>query len=312
MREPIFSVVIPSYNAIDFLPAAFASVHAQEIEDFEILVLDDGSTDGSGEWLAESSRMDPRIRVFKGGRLGPARARNLLIENAKSEIIAFLDADDTWLPGKLRAEIDFHLANPDVAFTFTDYRHVDMAGRLRSTAFEFWKPGFAAGCGKGFTRLRQPLANLMAINVVGTSCVVAKRESLRNANGFAAGLPSAEDWDLWLRLAETGAVAFSTEVTMHYLMRPGSETANREARIRAMEQIIDRFGGSAVPGWARRAARSRLMTSKAQYAMESGRRVPAAGNAFGAFLLQPSRRGLIEFAARLRDLTSARQEDVKC
>lgn len=302
MSRPQCSVVIPAFNALEFLPDAIASVRAQQVADLEILVLDDGSKDGTAEWLENASRFDPTIRVFKGGRLGPARARNLLIEKAKSDLIAFLDADDSWLPGKLAAEIAFHHDNPDVAFTFTDYRHVDVEGRLRSTAFGFWKPGFAIQGGEGFQRLRQPAAELFAINAVGTSCVVAKRESLQNANGFAVDLPSAEDWDLWLRLAAAGPVAVSTDVTMHYLMRPGSETANRGARIQAMEDIITRFGGREMPAWARRAARARLMASKAQWARERHDFISAAGHALGALLNQPSRRSFIEFAANVRDL----------
>ena len=301
MNAPLCSVAIPTYNALEFLPAAIGSALEQGIDDLEILVLDDGSTDGTREWLALQAAADPRIRVFHGERQGPARARNILIENAKSDLIAFLDADDTWLAGKLAAELAFHGANPDVAFTFTDYRHVDTAGRLRSTCFEYWKPGFVPAPDERFRQIENPRAELFACNLVGTSCVVAKREALQNANGFSTDLPSAEDWDLWLRLTAFGAVAASARVTMHYLMRPGSETANRGARIAAMGEVIARFGGNGMPGWARRAARARLLSSQAHHAHERDGKALAAIFAARAFANDPSRRMLREMTAMARN-----------
>jgi len=267
-----------------------------------VVVVDDGSTDGTGAWLEELAGSDARIRVFRGGGLGPAKGRNLLIRNAKSDLVAFLDADDVWLPGKLAEEIAFHGANRDVGFTFTDYRHVDMAGNLRSTAFQYWRPPYATAAANGFVRLDDPLAQLLAANVAGTSCVVAKRESLLNANGFAEDLPSAEDWDLWLRLAARQPVAASAKVTMHYLMRPGSETSNRGARIAAMETLVKRHANAA--GWAVRAANARLLSSKAQWSREKRRLWPAFAYATAAFASKPSRRLLKEALGSMRDLAS--------
>lgn len=290
MPRPQCSVIIPAYNAMAFLPDAINSILAQEINDIEILVCDDGSSDGTLEWLRNSAKAEPRIRVFEGNRFGPARARNFLIDNAKSDLIAFLDADDVWLSGKLRSEIEFHADNSDVVFTFTDYRHVDMAGNLRTTAFEYWKPDWLKPEDYGFKRLPDAFNDLLATNVVGTSCVVAKREYLRIANGFAVDLPSAEDWDLWLRLAAFGPVAGSSEVAMHYLMRPGSETSNRAARISAMETVFERSRRLNPKGWAMRLARARIFSSKAQWMHETGRRLSAAFYAWAAFVLRPEKR----------------------
>lgn len=300
MPRPQCSVIIPAYNAMSFLPDAINSILAQEINDIEVLVCDDGSSDGTLEWLREAAKAEPRIRVFEGNRFGPAKARNYLIDNANSDLIAFLDADDVWLPGKLRSEIEFHADNSDVVFTFTDYRHVDMAGNLRSTAFEYWKPDWLKPEECGFKRLPDAFNDLLATNVVGTSCVVAKREYLRIANGFAVDLPSAEDWDLWLRLAAFGPVAGSSEVAMHYLMRPGSETSNRAARISAMETVIERSSHLKPKGWAMRLARARILSSKAQWMHETGRRLSAAYYAWAAFVLRPEKRFFREALAFTR------------
>ncbi|HMQ57777.1 MAG TPA: glycosyltransferase family A protein, partial [Rhizobiaceae bacterium] len=121
MQSPSCSVVIPSYNAVAYLPAAIASIEAQAVRDIEVLVFDDGSTDGTAAWLAQAQATRPWLRIFIGGGHGPARARNFLIEKANSDLVAFLDADDVWYAGKLAPQIAFHAAHPDCSFTFTDY-----------------------------------------------------------------------------------------------------------------------------------------------------------------------------------------------
>lgn len=297
MIRPDCSVIIPAFNAAGFLPAAIASVEAQALRNIEVLVLDDGSTDGTAGWLVHAARARPWLKVFNGGGFGPARARNVLIENANSDLVAFLDADDEWLPGKLEREIAHHRAHSGVSFTFTDYLHLDPEGRSLGTAFEYWKPSFHGRRDDAFAPLENALVTLIGCNLAGTSTVVAKREALRNANGFAEDLPSAEDWDLWLRLALAGTVAVSTRVTTNYLVRPGSETANRAARIEAMETILERYGADGASRAARREAKARLATVRAEAASIAGRHGDALACRLHALLRQPSRRNAHEALA---------------
>lgn len=297
MSRPSCSVVIPAYNALAYLPSVIASVEVQRVPGIEVLVMDDGSTDGTGDWLDQARHSRPWLRVFKGGGLGPARGRNLLIENAQSDLIAFLDADDTWRADKLKREIGYHAVHGDVAFTFTDYLHVDPQGGSLGTAFGYWKPRLKKTTGEGFAMLDNPLAQLIGCNLAGTSTVVAKRKSLQNANGFAVDLPSAEDWDLWLRMAETGKVAVSSRVTMDYLVRPGSETSNRAARIAAMETVLSRYDHAGVPLAARLQARGRIHAVRAEEAAIAGRPAGALAWRIGALALRPSRRNGLEAAA---------------
>ena len=92
----------------------------------ETIVVDDGSGDGTHEWLASQNM--PNLRIITQNGIGPARARNLAIEAARGKLIAFLDADDFWWPGKLRAQIAAHEARPDAALSFSDYLHLDPDG----------------------------------------------------------------------------------------------------------------------------------------------------------------------------------------
>lgn len=134
-QSPRCSVVIPTYNCLDFLPLAIASVRVQAIEDLEILVVDDGSTDGTGEWLAKEAFLDRRIIPLQADGEGPGFARNLAISHARAPLVAFLDADDLWWPHKLARQLGYHELNQDVGLSFTDYLHVDAerCGGLVST-----------------------------------------------------------------------------------------------------------------------------------------------------------------------------------
>ncbi len=241
MTTPICSIIIPTHNCVEYLPIALNSIRMQNAGPLEILVLDDGSTDGSWDYLQQAKAEYPELVTIKMKQIGPSEARNLLISIAKSDLIAFLDADDYWWPRKLKSQIAFHHEHPEALFSFTDYLHVDMNGMTHGTAFEFWKPNRLAAISPQYRLIERPLELLLGRNLVGTSTVMARRDALQNANGFAKEMPSAEDWDLWLRLVERGKVGCSSSVTMSYLQRTGSLTTNRQARLGAMRQIIKRY-----------------------------------------------------------------------
>jgi glycosyltransferase involved in cell wall biosynthesis len=259
------SVIIPTRNCLPYLKAALMSVIAQDVG-AEIIVVDDGSSDGTSQWLEDQNT--PHLRVLTQNGIGPARARNLAIEAANGDLIAFLDADDFWWPGKLRAQIAAHAAHPEAALSFSDYLHFDPSGSLHGTSFEFWS--FKAQAAD-YCILPDSEATLLAANLIGTSTVIARRQSLMDANGFATDLPSAEDWDLWLRLAASGQTLVSGAVTTSYLMRPGGETHKRGARIAALEMILGRYENSNGPlRYAYACARGRLCAGQAEWARERG------------------------------------------
>ncbi len=259
------SVIIPTRNCLPYLKAALMSVIAQDVV-VETIVVDDGSSDGTSQWLKLQNV--PDLRVLTQDGIGPARARNLAIEAARSDLIAFLDADDFWWPGKIRTQIEAHAVHPEAALSFSDYLHFDPSGSLHGTSFDFWS--FKAHS-SDYRVLPDAEATLLGANLIGTSTVVARRDSLLRVNGFATDLPSAEDWDLWLRLAASGQTLVSGAVTTSYLMRPGGETQKRGARIAALEMILARYGecnGPLQKGYA--GAHGRLCAGQAEWARERG------------------------------------------
>ncbi len=270
--NPRCSVIIPTYNCLDLLPLAVASVRMQGVEDVEILIIDDASTDGTADWLAAEASRDPRVIPLHTERKGPAYTRNLAIFQARAPIVAFLDADDYWWPMKLQRALSFHEAHPEVAFSFTDYLHVGAKGDVRRTCFDYWRPPYVDRETSDFAIVPDAELELLAVNVVGTSTVVASRIALQNANGFAVASRSAEDWELWLRLASRGAVACSSATTTTYLMLPTSATSNKSDRIAAMRAIVEPYRNRtekrAREAW--RQATARIDTAQAEQARALG------------------------------------------
>lgn len=126
---PLVSVVTPAWRAAAFLPATIASVEAQTLGDWELLVVDDASPDATAEVAAAAAARDPRIRLLRHeANRGPAAARNTALEAARGRYLAFLDADDLWLPAKLERQIAFMQAQ-GAALSCTAFRRIDQDGQ---------------------------------------------------------------------------------------------------------------------------------------------------------------------------------------
>jgi glycosyltransferase involved in cell wall biosynthesis len=241
MQRPSCSIIIPTRNCLNYLPTTLATIELQGLADLEIIIADDGSSDGTAAWLAGRQFGALRLLRLDTGGVGPAAARNRAIAAASADLLAFLDADDQWLPGKLGPQIAFHRDNPAVGLSFTDYLHVTPDGRSHGTCFDYWRCDWVQAPDLTYRELADPESRLLSSNVVGTSAVVARRAVVEQVNGFSDSSRFAEDWDLWLRMAAVAGVGYSRAVTMSYLMRPNSETANREGRIAAMRAVVARY-----------------------------------------------------------------------
>lgn len=180
------SVVIPAYNAGSTISAALSSVTAQTAVPDEIVVVDDGSTDGTSEIVRASGWP---VRLLQQDRGGPSAARNAGIAAASGELIAFLDADDEWHPEKLERQLGLLAAVGSVAVAtdWTRSPHTTPAPPEVHTS-------------------TITSAALLLLNRFQTSTVLARRDALEAVGGFDATLDGVEDWDLWLRLSEVGAV----------------------------------------------------------------------------------------------------------
>lgn len=273
MTKPLCTVVMPTRDCLSYLKKSIPTIYAQDAGPIEIIVVDDGSCDGSLDYLYECARMDPDFVVLETGGIGPGRARNAAIAKARGELIAFLDADDLWLEGKLARQLAFHSANPEIGLSFCDYTAFTTEATVPGSCFSYWNVRFSGAKAAGYHMLDGAEAVLLSHNIVGTSAVVAKRELLQNANGFLTDLQSATDWDMWLKLAAMAPVGISAEIGMLYLMRTGSVTQNRQNRIDAMETIVSRYRGRREVPMRRavRLAEANIAIARAEYDLEAGR-----------------------------------------
>ena len=306
--DPSLSIIIPARNVAGYLPASIGSIGPGP---YEILVVDDGSTDDTPRVLQALAAEEPRLRVLQGPCKGVSAARNLAISQARAPLTAFLDADDNWRPGKLAAQMALHDAHPPLGFSFTDYRHVSPEGEDRGTCFEYWQ-GFAARHARAPMAFRlggDALAQIYAENVVGTSTVMARTRLLRESQGFAAHLGNAEDWDLWLRLAAAAPVGCLKHVGTDYLMhRAGNLSNNARQRAQALREVAGcyRDVARAQDRGAVSRCEARLLTAEAEAASAAGQHWRAAARQCGAVLREPRRRAARQAAAMvLRALRAA-------
>jgi len=186
---PTVSVVIPVFNRPAALRRAIDSVLGQTFQDFEILVIDDGSTDHTAASVAEVT--DPRIRLLRHERnRGGSAARNSGIRASSAPYVAFLDSDDAWLPTKLQRQLEVfeRSKNEHLALVYTGAEWVFPDGRVR------WHIP---------SRELDLTRALLTENVVGeTSVGMVRRNALEAIGGFDESLPSCQDMDLWLRISE--------------------------------------------------------------------------------------------------------------
>jgi glycosyltransferase involved in cell wall biosynthesis len=212
-EAPLVSVVIPAHNAADTIQRALASALGQTGVVAEVIVVDDASTDRTHALAAAA---DPgRVRVIKlSANGGAAYARNQGLAAARGRFIAFLDADDEWLPGKLRAQADAMLANPDWVLCGANTRWVFPDGRPARVS----EPPPTGALGDRAWRW------LLANCFINTTVVMARTDVIRALGGFDTSQPAGEDQDMWIRLALTGAVGHVDVLAARVHATPGSLT----------------------------------------------------------------------------------------
>lgn len=267
-RSRSVSVVIPCYNARPYIAATLRSVQAQVGFDLDVVVVDDGSSDGSPELV---ERDFPGVRVVRQANQGVAVARNRGIAEARHDWVAFVDADDLWLPGKLQAQFERLATSPGARMAYTAWAvwssdeaepSAPWLAELESRAAE---PGRWAGP-DGWI-----YPDLLLDCDVWTSGVLAERALLHELGGFDPRLRIGEDYDLWLRASRVTPIVRVARPLAIYRLHPASITrrvpaANHKGEI--VERALRQWGYTGPDGRrARRADVARgLARSWADYA----------------------------------------------
>jgi glycosyltransferase involved in cell wall biosynthesis len=201
--QPAVSVIIPTFNRAGTLPRAIKSVFEQTLKDWELIVVDDASVDGTPQLIRGLS--DGRIKYLRHeNNRGPSGARNSGIEAARGTYIAFLDSDDEWLPEKLARDVQVFSSSHDMGLVYTGEYILGPQGSM-----EILLP----------TLQGRVYKDLLARDFIGScSRVAVRRDALETAGKFDEQLVNEEDWDLWLRIAKSFSIGLVTEcLVKHYV-----------------------------------------------------------------------------------------------
>jgi len=240
--EPMVSVIMPAWNAMRYIHPAIDSVLSQSYEDLELIVINDGSSDGD---YAALERIDPRVRVIDGARGGVSRARNLGMAQARGRYFAFIDADDLWVPGKLRMQVEYLESHPDLGIVFGEiYR---------------WRPGpdgtwpDPSAHFPDAQTLAQPnpdwhgwmYTRILMGCTLGMITPLMRREVYQAAGGFDESMERGEDYDFWLRCSRHARIQGFSAVMAIYRIHPASamhKMIERNHLAELLERARERWG----------------------------------------------------------------------
>ena len=213
---PVVSIIMPCYNAAAYLPTSVGSVLSQTLIDWELIAVDDGSTDLTLNWL--QTHADKRIRTLTQHNQGVSAARNAALAIAQGQYVAFLDADDTWTADFLEKMLTALQVQPNAVLAYCGWQNVGLPGG-RGEPFvppDYENPDKAATL---FAGCRWPI-----------HAALVKREAVLVAGGFDPSLKNAEDYALWLRVATGASIVRVPQVLAFYHFHDGIQASSNRAR----------------------------------------------------------------------------------
>jgi len=226
---PTVSIIIPTYNREHLLGRAIQSVLDQTYQNFELIIVDDGSTDDT-EKLVKSFNSEKIRYIRHGENKGPSAARNTGIQSAKGDYIAFQDSDDEWMPEKLEKQIRaFETASPAVGIVYTGrYRIINNKKEYLPLAGVTPKDG-------------DVFSSLLKVCFVCTPVALVKRDCFERAGMFDERFPPFEDWELFLRMSRYYQFKYINEPLVIKYCQPDSISENQSARIKALKQMLETY-----------------------------------------------------------------------
>lgn len=224
---PRVSIIIPTYNRADFLPESVGSVLAQTFRNFEILIVDDGSTDNTREIL-KSYLSDVRIKYFYQENQGQSVARNLALKHARGEFICFLDSDNAWFPEKLSEQLSIMDSHPEIDIVYGDAVTIDEFGNEISR--------------QNMKRYSGLIAKYMVKdNIVSMNTTMARYRCFVELGGMSGKRRVADDYDLWLRFSSRFVFHHEPRFWAKYRVMRDQISSDKRRRFLVNEEIITDF-----------------------------------------------------------------------
>lgn len=252
---PEISIIVPTYNYAHFIVDCLESIFSQTYKDFEVIVVDDGSTDDTAQVL---EKYKGRIRYIHQENRGLPAARNTGIRAAQGEYLAFLDSDDLWLPNKLDEQIRVLRNDADMGIIFSDASAFNERGVMRESILK------EENICTGFCFQRLFMGNYLVMPTV-----MIRKRCLEKSGLFDESLTAVEDYDLWLRISLYYKIGFVSKILAQYRVHPSNMSKDFyllvDNEIKVIQKIIDQYPG---PVQKLRGVSVRLCTLFNQHGLE--------------------------------------------
>ena len=229
-QDPLVSAIVPAFNAQRYVREAIDSILGQTYANIEVLVVDNASTDDTAR---EIKSYGERVTYLREDKKGPSAARNRGLKHCRGEFIAFLDADDLWLPDKTERQLQFLAAHPEYGICYSHYEFIDADGKPLERPHR-----------------HRPLSGwvfeaLLKLEVsVGTGTVMIRRECIEKVGDFEEQLMTAEDTNLYIRLAKYYQYGYLSGPVARYRVHPQGLTKTegvRRGTFQSLDCLVDRY-----------------------------------------------------------------------
>ena len=248
MNRPTVSIIVPTYDRVTLLPRALDSIIAQTFNDWEIVLVDDGSTDETDSLAWDyASRLGPRFNYVRQSHAGSSAARNRGIEAGRGRFVAFLDSDDEFLPGKLERQMKLFELKPELGFAYSDFSFIDDDGvrhhsafdckapLAREVPFEEVEPGLCVCRGSLFDVL---IRGYFIATIVG----MVRRELLGRTIRFPVGQSYAEEWLFYLQVARACQAGFVNEpLCLHHFITGSLARTDKHRNLLQNRELLYRI-----------------------------------------------------------------------
>lgn len=275
--RPLISIVTPTFNRAGYLSLAIESALAQSIDNFEMLIVDDGSEDNTREVVEAFQARDPRIHYFHQANQGQSIARNRGVQEAKGEFICFLDSDNAWYPQKLERSLREFEAHPEADVVYGDYMVID-----------------GEGVELGVNRMKRYSGfitpELLRDNFVSMNTTMTRKTCFDELGGFDPEDRLAEDYGLWLRFSTRYHFHYVPELLGYYRVMDNQISSDKARRLDAnealLQQFLERFPDVLTPAQRRRGM-SHFYVRKARFECGQNRFRRAVGDFYQSLREDP-------------------------
>ena len=277
---PAVSIILPTFNRAGFLPQAFKAICDQTFTDWELIVVDDGSTDDTRSYVADFAKGCERpVRYQYQENQGAYGARNTGLDLARGNYFAFYDSDDLWLPHHLADSVDVLEKRPDIGLVHANIERINVDGSKTLSVKRYWSAGM------------DPFATVyLRREHVSCSTVVARRELIDRVGRFdeAFNRIGCEDRDLWLRCAAESGFVYIDAVHLRYRTHEENMSGNFEKMQRARSLLVEKFSDTPRGRPLARQAWAAMYYGMGDQWLDAGKRLSAARAYFNALLRQPA------------------------